>query len=73
LGNKLVPWSCKQQQTVARSSTESEYKALANAAVELSTESEYKALTNAAANGLNQYLMILVFQLCILPFYGATT
>jgi len=31
----LVSWSCKQQQTIARSSTESKYKALANAAVEL--------------------------------------
>jgi histone deacetylase 1/2 len=35
LGNNLVSWSCKQQQTVARSSTGSEYKALANAAAEL--------------------------------------
>ena len=35
LGNNLVSWSCKQQQTVTRSSTESEYKALANAASEL--------------------------------------
>jgi histone deacetylase 1/2 len=35
LGNNLVSWSCKQQQTVTRSSTESEYKALANVAAEL--------------------------------------
>ncbi|KAF5462462.1 hypothetical protein F2P56_018466, partial [Juglans regia] len=31
----LISWSCKQQQTVARSSTESEYKSLSNAVAEL--------------------------------------
>ena len=35
LGKNLVSWSCKQQPTVARSSTEAEYKALANAAAEV--------------------------------------
>ena len=30
-----MSWSCKQQPTVARSSTEAEYKALANAAAEV--------------------------------------
>ncbi|KAF5465934.1 hypothetical protein F2P56_015896 [Juglans regia] len=34
-GDNLISWSCKQQQTVARSSTESEYKSLANTAAEL--------------------------------------
>jgi hypothetical protein len=36
LGQNLISWSCRKQQTVARSSTEAEYKALANTAAELS-------------------------------------
>ena len=35
LGSNLVSWSCKQQATIARSSTEVEYKSLANTAVEI--------------------------------------
>ncbi|XP_071688938.1 secreted RxLR effector protein 161-like [Rutidosis leptorrhynchoides] len=35
LGGKLVSWSAKKQPTVARSSCESEYRALANTAAEI--------------------------------------
>lgn len=35
LGSNLVSWSARKQATVSRSSTEAEYKALANAAAEL--------------------------------------
>ena len=35
LGNNLFSWGCKKQQTMARSSTEAEYKALANASAEV--------------------------------------
>uniref|UniRef100_A0A2N9HUX6 Reverse transcriptase Ty1/copia-type domain-containing protein n=1 Tax=Fagus sylvatica TaxID=28930 RepID=A0A2N9HUX6_FAGSY len=35
LGKNLISWNCRKQATVARSSTEAEYKVLANAAAEL--------------------------------------
>jgi hypothetical protein len=34
-GSSLVAWSAKKQDTVSRSSTEAEYKAVANATAEL--------------------------------------
>jgi histone deacetylase 1/2 len=35
LGNNLISWTAKKQPTVSRSSTEAEYKALANATAEM--------------------------------------
>ena len=35
LGDNLISWGCKKQKTVARSSTETKYKALANVAAEV--------------------------------------
>ena len=35
LGNNLISWGCKKQQAMARSSTEAEHKALANASTEV--------------------------------------
>ena len=35
LGKNLISWSCRKQATVAHSSTEAEYKALANTAAEI--------------------------------------
>ena len=36
LGKNLISWSCRKQQSVARSSTKAKYKILANTAAELS-------------------------------------
>jgi len=35
VGNNLISWTAKKQPTVSRSSTEAEYKALANATAEM--------------------------------------
>jgi hypothetical protein len=35
LGPNLISWSCRKQKTVVRSSTEAEYKALANATADM--------------------------------------
>ena len=35
LGDNLISWGCKKRKTMARSSIEAEYKALANAAAEV--------------------------------------
>ena len=35
LGSNLISWSARKQPTVSRSSTEAEYKALANGAAEV--------------------------------------
>jgi hypothetical protein len=58
LGKNLISWSCKKQPTVARSSTEAEYKALANAAAEV--------------QWLHSLLMNLVNRLHLPQFFGVT-
>uniref|UniRef100_A0A2N9I0S6 Reverse transcriptase Ty1/copia-type domain-containing protein n=2 Tax=Fagus sylvatica TaxID=28930 RepID=A0A2N9I0S6_FAGSY len=56
LGKNLISWSCHKQATVARSSTEAEYKALANTAAELNTNQLVDLLTKPISS--NRFLQL---------------